>query len=442
MRNSREMSGLTRGAWWTLFLLVLLLIMSLVDRVILALLLKPLRAQFDFNDLQFGLLFGTAFAVFYAVLGLPVARLADRWNRKYLICLGVMLWSCCTIASAFARSFEELLALRVGLAVGEVALFPAAHSLVADLFPRHQRRLAASILAATPFLGAALTFMGGGFLIAAMEMFVTSGGGGGLLAWQLTLITVGVPTLIIGLLFGATVSEPQRRADVAAEQTVEDPKSRITGWKFFLPLLIGGGAPMIVAYAYSAWGAELLMRKYGLLLSEAGMWFGLSSALGPVIGSLLLPALIREGSHRAKVDSLLRTCLAAVVVGSAIFIAAPLQSSAAVLLLGYLAGSVLLFGAYSSVIVSMQFLAGGRQRATLVASVTLVGSGVGLGVGPPLVGYLNMSLASGYGAALAYCAALAGIVSSVMLAIAWRVSIGPSAGGVGAEWAVDAGRRN
>ncbi|QIB64122.1 MFS transporter [Kineobactrum salinum] len=232
-----------KGAWWTISLLVLLLIMSILDRVIIALIRQPLGDAFGISDLQFGLLFGTAFAVFYATLGLPVARLADKWNRKYLILTGTFLWGLCTLKSGFATSFEELLILRVGLAVGEVALFPAAHSLVADLFSERKRVRAASILAATPFLGGALTFLGGGYLVSAITSYVAQGGGWGLQDWQIVFLMAGAPTIILGVIFGITVSEPARRSQPHLPKRTGSSSAHISRPRFFIPLMVGAEFP-------------------------------------------------------------------------------------------------------------------------------------------------------------------------------------------------------
>ncbi|QIB64121.1 MFS transporter [Kineobactrum salinum] len=190
---------------------------------------------------------------------------------------------------------------------------------------------------------------------------------------------------------------------------------------------------MLVAYAYSAWAVNLLMTDYGLGLGQAGMWFGISSGFGPVIGSLLLPALIRGTDFGSRVSSLMVICFTSLIVGTVIFVIAPIQPSVIVFLVCNLLGSILLFGVYSTVIVSMQFLANADYRATLVAGVTFVGSGVGLGAGPPLVGYFSMILPGGQAAALSLLAALAGILSVTLLFVAWRAAAVSTSGDSAAD---------
>lgn len=419
-------------AWWAIFLLVSLLIMSLVDRVILSLLLRPLRDTFHITDVQFGLLFGTSFAILYGLIGFPAARIADRGNRKRLIIGGAILWAGCTFASAFAQSFTQLLILRAGLALGEAAIFPASHSLVADILPRDRRSFAASVVAAAPFLGTAITYMGGGLLVQAIEAYVAAGGGGGLEPWRLTLIIVSLPTLALTALFARMFTEPVRRREGSTETgrpSISDVGPMIP---FFLPLVIGAGAPMILLAAYAAWGPESLMAEYGLSLGAAGVWFGIVAAAGPIIGSLVLPAIVRRQTGSSFVTALLKVCIAAVILGSLVFIAAPLQPLAAVLLGGYLVGSILLGGTYSTVIVSMQYIAPPRYRATLVASTTFVGSGCGLSIGPPLVGFLKENVEGGYGNALMFAAVVSAVISLAGLLVArtkgrdWEKINGPA----------------
>src|SRR3546814_344381 len=411
-----------RRPWWTLTLLVFLLIMSLMDRIILSLLVQPLRDTFQISDVQFGLLFGTSFAILYGLLGFPAARLADTKNRKRLAFCGAILWAGCTAASGFAQSYEQLLLLRAGLAIGEATIFPAAHSLVSDLFPRERRSLAASVVAAAPFLGTAVTYMGGGVLIQAIDSFVAGGGGHGLETWRITLIVVSLPTILFGVLFAATVVEPLRRREVAiigGKPATADLKSMVP---FILPLVIGAGAPMILAAGYAAWAPETLMTEYGLSLGSAGAWFGVVAAVGPVVGSILLPALVNRPKGRPFVEAFLLVCTAAVIIGTAIFIASPLQSSAWILLSGYLVGSILLFGVYSTVIVSMQFIAPEGVRATLVACTTFIGSGLALSIGPPLVGFLKENVTGGYTNALVWTAILSGSISLAALAVARKTA--------------------
>lgn len=408
--------------WWAVTLLVGLLVMSLVDRVILSLLVQPLRETFDISDVQFGLLFGTSFAILYGVVGFPAARIADTGNRKRLILYGALLWAGCTVASGFAQSFGQLLLLRAGLAIGEAAIFPTSHSLVADLLPRERRSLAASIVAAAPFLGAAVTYMGGGFLVEAIESYVAAGGGGGLEVWRLVLILASLPTFALALLFGATFSEPARRQETVPLMSEQSAAGIWSMVPFYLPLVVGAGAPMIIAAAYAAWAPEALKTEYGLSLRAAGAWFGIVAAAGPIVGSLLLPELVRRQKNRSFVEALLLVCIVAVVFGMTIFIAAPLQPTPAILLIGYLFGAILMFGSYSTVIVSMQYIAPQRFRATLVASTTFIGSGIGLSVGPPLVGILKEQFVGSYSDALVWTAVLAGLISLAAFLVARRAS--------------------
>ncbi len=264
--------------------------------------------------------------------------------------------------------------------------------------------------------------MGGGFLVEAIESHVASGGGGGLEAWRLALILASLPTFALALAFAATFTEPARRreAPLISERSATSIRSMVP---FFLPLVVGAGAPMIIAAGYAAWAPETLKTEYGLSLRAAGAWFGIV-ALQP--GRSSDRCFFRNWFAGRKIDPLSMHCCASArslfVLGMTIFIAAPLQPQPAILLIGYLFGAILMFGAYSTVIVSMQYIAPQRFRATLVASTTFIGSGIGLSVGPPLVAVLKERIVGTYSDALAWTAVLAGLISLAALLIARRAS--------------------
>ena len=132
-------------AWYALIVLVIVYILNFIDRQILSILAEDIKADLGLEDAQIGFLYGTAFAVFYALFGIPLGRLADSWYRGRLMALGLALWSSMTALSGFANSFGMLAVARVGVGIGEASASPAAYSMISDYFPKERRATALSI---------------------------------------------------------------------------------------------------------------------------------------------------------------------------------------------------------------------------------------------------------------------------------------------------------
>ena len=154
--------------WYAVSVLLVAYIFSFIDRTIIGLLVGPIKASLQISDTQFGVLGGIAFTLFYTVLGVPIGRIADRVSRRGLIALGVAVWSFMTAACGWAASFWQLFLARVGVGVGEAALTPAAYSMIADYFPKERLGRALAVYQSGAFLGAALAFILGGAVIAAV----------------------------------------------------------------------------------------------------------------------------------------------------------------------------------------------------------------------------------------------------------------------------------
>ena len=152
-------------AWYAVAILVIAFIFSFIDRIIIAMLVEPLKQDLGLTDTQIGWLQGLAFAVFYAAVGLPIGRWADRYSRRTIIGWGIFLWSLMTAVCGLARNFLELFLARVGVGVGQAALSPAAYSMIADYFPREKLGRAIGVYQAGAFFGAGLSFLVGGLVI-------------------------------------------------------------------------------------------------------------------------------------------------------------------------------------------------------------------------------------------------------------------------------------
>lgn len=202
-------------AWFAVAALMIAYTSSFIDRQILTLLVEPIRADLIISDTQFSLLAGIAFSLFYTVMGIPLARLADRGSRRRIIFWGIVVWRVMTVACGLANSFWALFAARIGVGIGEAALSPAAYSMISDYFSHKRRARTLAVYSMGPYLGAGLALMIGGAVIdviaraGAMQLPIV----GELAAWQQTFVLVGAPGLLIAALF-IVVREPPRQGVV------------------------------------------------------------------------------------------------------------------------------------------------------------------------------------------------------------------------------------
>lgn len=196
-------------AKYVLAVLFLVYILNFVDRQILSILNEAIRADLGLTDAQLGFLYGTAFAVFYAIFGLPLGRLADVWNRTRLIAVGLSFWSAMTALSGMAQNFGQLMAARIGVGVGEASASPAAYSLLSDWFESSKRATVMAVYASGIYVGVGLSLGLGGWIVDSWEGRWQGDAPMGLAGWQVAFFVVGAPGILLALLV-ATLKEPVR----------------------------------------------------------------------------------------------------------------------------------------------------------------------------------------------------------------------------------------
>ena len=211
----------TGYSWYVLVVLVVVYILNFIDRQILSILANDIKADLGLSDADLGFLYGTAFAVFYALFGIPLGRLADSWHRVRLLSFGLGLWSLMTAFSGFARNGAMLTGARIGVGVGEATASPSAYSLIADLFPREQRATALAIYSSGLYLGGGLSILFGGQIAERWNAAWPTGGPMGLVGWQAAFMAVGLPGLLLAL-WVSTLREPVRGA-IDGLPTPSDP---------------------------------------------------------------------------------------------------------------------------------------------------------------------------------------------------------------------------
>jgi MFS family permease len=209
-------------SWYALGVLVLIYVLNFIDRQILSILANDIKADLGVEDDYLGFLYGTAFAVFYALFGIPLGKLADSWKRVRLMSLGLALWSMMTALSGFAKNAGTLTAARVGVGVGEATASPSAYSLISDWFPARLRATALAIYSSGLYIGGGISLLIGGLVVENWNRAYPEGGPLGLVGWQAAFLSVGLPGLLLAL-WVLTLREPVRGA-IDGLPTPENPE--------------------------------------------------------------------------------------------------------------------------------------------------------------------------------------------------------------------------
>lgn len=379
-------------SWWMVGVLFFLYTISILDRIILTMLVTPIKEDLLLSDFQMSLILGPAFAVFYALFGLPLGWATDRYPRRWVAFCGVILWSVMATASGFARSFTGLLIARIGVGVGEAALSPAAYSLLADEFPRERLTTAISIYQMAAKFGTAGAFAIGGVAIAfaghlvTMDIpFVKDAS-----PWQLVFIMAGLPGILAALLL-FTFSEPERKGGTGAASKAQ-PESLIPFLRQHGSLMglmiLGFSAVAVCGYSLTSWVPTYIERSFGWDAAHYGPILGLVNI---VAGTSLLfnGALVDRIYARGYRDAHLRVFLWLLGgIAPLAFLMFSVTSPIAFLIMyGAVQIATLPFMVYISSIVSL--LAPNRLRGQLNGLFLGVITVLGMGSGPMLVGGLT-----------------------------------------------------
>ena len=419
-------------AWAMVAVLFVAYIFSFIDRMIIGLLIEPLKADLGLSDTQVSLLQGFAFAIFYTVIGLPLGRLIDRAARMRIVAVGVALWSLMTASCGLATQYWQLFIARMGVGVGEATLSPAAYSIISDSFPQRRLGLAMGVYGLGSAVGAGLAFLIGAVVI---ELVSTAGTLtlpliGELRAWQATFVIVGLPGLLIAGVF-LVLPEPPRhgvKTDLAPAEAVI-PLAEV--WRFtlsragaVLSLCFAVAMVNLAVFAAVSWMPAFLIRVHDMPLASAGHFAGGTLILGGLIG-LIGGGWLSDRLGGGSASGRLAFCAVTSSIGTVFALVFPLVGNPVLTGIAFtifFASSAVPIGAGAS---ALQQLVPNRMRATLSALYLFIVNLIGLGLGPTaaaLVGDTFFPTTDGIRYAIAIVSPLSSLAAAALFFVAARYS--------------------
>lgn len=379
------------SAWtrrYVLGILVVVYTFNFIDRQILAILLPAIKAEFVVDDWVLGLLAGPAFAVFYATLGVPIALIADRWNRRNLIAIALALWSGMTALSGTVTNVVQLALARVGVGIGEAGCSPPAHSIISDYYPPEQRSAAMGIYTGGISIGIMIAYLAGGWVAQNI-------------GWREAFFIVGIPGLLLALVVRFTVREPERGMSEGRKDSAERP-GILTVAKFllrsrsFVHMAVGSGLAAFGGYAVISFFPSFLNRSHGMNLAEIGVYLGLiigiAGAVGFAGGGYFADHIGRKRRSYSLLGVALATLISWVFMVPVYLVANPYVALAIFVVPATLSNFYL-----GTTIAQTQSLVGLRMRAVASAILFFILNIIGLGLGPLIAGVLSDALTVNFG---------------------------------------------
>lgn len=376
------------SANFVLGMLFIVIMLNFIDRQVISILAEPIKQEMGLSDKQLGLMTGLSFALFYTTLAIPVAVLADRWNRSRIIAIAIAIWSLMTMLCGAAQNFLQLFLARVGVGIGESACSPASHSLISDYFPPERRASAMGIYGSAVPIGAFIAYAGGGWIL---ETF----------GWRVAFFAAGFPGLLVGLIVWWTIKEPRgavrlrdalvRRDDqLTLKEAIVELWSQPTYWH----LVAAGVLIQFVAYGIAAFYGSLFVRVFGIGYGELGLKLGIMVAIAGVSGAWLGGKIgdRLDGESRAKSLQLVAVIFLLAIPCTFLAVGASNVNIAMALLGVTTFASTFYYGPNFSL---LQKLASDRTRAMAVAIYLLFSGLIGLGLGPVFVGFVSDYISGG-----------------------------------------------
>jgi MFS family permease len=373
---------------YCLALIFIVLVIAYVDRGIFGVVLEPIKAEFGLSDLHLGLLTGPAFAVFYAVMGIPLARWADMGNRRVVVALCMAIWSAMTALGGLAQSFMTLFLTRIGVGVGEAGAVPPTHSLASGYYPPVHHGKVASLLSFAALLGSFAGVVVGGAVLSATD-------------WRTTLMVVGLPGLALSFVAFLTLREPRQITRVPRPAEIFDANSRriirhLFNTRTYFQLVLAFAIISFFTLGMPAFLIPFFQRSFELDVGQATRYYGITALLSTVMGTILAGVVVdrlarRDVAWKLRLPGLL--CL----VAAPIMAAGLLSPGVKQCLLLYGIANALVFIALPALYSTVYGISLSSERAMAIAILGLITNLIGLGLGPVVIGGISDLLAPQFG---------------------------------------------
>ncbi|HEY5647068.1 MAG TPA: MFS transporter [Pseudomonadales bacterium] len=384
-------------------LLFFVYVFNFIDRQIVTILAEPIKRDLQIADWQLGLMTGTAFAIFYCTLGIPIARLAERKNRPWIIGLSLAAWSGFTALCGLAQNFWQLVLARIGVGVGEAGCTPPAHSLIADYTPKEQRASAMALYSMGNPVGGLIGVVTGGLVADAF-------------GWRWAFLLVGLPGIALAVLVVASLFEPRirlaasaaRAATETAQSSFADVLRVLRGKRTFWYMALGVSIVAFIGYGHAPFGASFFLRVHGAEIEVLAAQFGLGPigfvglALGLVLGiaagaGVFLGGIIADRFGARDLRSYMTIPGLAVLISVPVYTIALLMPSFLPIVPILAVNAVLVSLWQGPVYATVQNIAPVHMRATTASIFLFIANLIGLGLGPLAVGLASDILAGPFG---------------------------------------------
>ena len=379
-------------SWYMVAILAIAYSLSFLDRQILTLLVEPIKHSLQISDTQMSYLLGTAFGIFYAIVGLPLSRLIDRASRRQIVFWGISLWSAMTAVCGLTRGYAELFLARVGVGVGEAALNPSAFSMVTDSFPPKKRPLAMSVFHLGIPIGQGLALIIGGAVIALVAnidpasvpiVHVEY-------SWQLVFLLVGLPGLIVAALMW-TVQEPKRRGLIETKDgkqqkvAIGEVASFLKARRFtFFAIYVGVSLKIALGYASNAWVPTFFIRIHHWTATDFGYVYGPLGIVTGVAGNFLCGSIANWLAEKGHKDAAMIVVLWGYFIAIPIAIAAPFMPTSGLAIAAFLA-STFFTNFHVLAPATLVAITPNQMRGQISALYVFLANIIGLGLGPTIV---------------------------------------------------------
>ncbi len=419
-----------RYAWYVVALLTCAYALTIIDRVSLGLLVEPITTSLDISDTQFGLLHGVAFIIFFVIAGVPMGMGVDKWSRKYILFIGLALLAIATLGSGFASSFLMLFLVRTLIGAGEASVAPAASSLIADYFPEKNRSKAYGVYASGIAVGSGIAFI----LSAALYQFALAlkqdniAAVANFEAWQICLILLSIPGILLSILVLFTLREPSRKGPIAERATTTTDLISLIKSKsgIYFGLIFGLAICYMAANAYFTWYAAHLIRSYDFTISQAGSAIGAISVPVGIFSALSCGWVISFLQNRGRIDAPIICVLIMIVVTCTSLTVSGIASSATVSLTFFAFATATVNWGIPCVLTAINQITPNQFRGQLTAIYTIVVAVIAIGLGPLVAGAMSDYILGGdehIGTALSILSVICGIAAFILIITARRAFI-------------------